>query len=70
MCNFKPQGKTEMVPQDIHLKLAKVIEEESYCVRKSFNASETKLFWIKMPISLTMAYITQEKSLSGFNVGI
>ena len=45
-------------------------KEESYCVRKSFNASETRLFWIKMPISLTMAYITQEKSLSGFNVGI
>lgn len=59
-----------MIFQDIYLTLAKAIEEESYCVRKSFNANETRLFWIKMPISLTMVYITQEKSMSGFNVDI
>lgn len=59
-----------MISQDIYLTLAKVIEEESYCVKKSFSANEPRLFWIKMPISLTMAYITQEKSMSGFNVDI
>lgn len=59
-----------MISQDIHLKLAKVIKEESYCVRKSLNASETRLFWLKMPIRLTMVYITQEKSMSGFNVDV
>ena len=37
LCNI------EVIPEDIHLKLAKVIEEERYCVR-SFNASKTKLF--------------------------
>lgn len=70
--NFKSQGKNsniEMISQDTHLKFPKVIEEESYCARKSFNANKARLFWLKMPIHLTMAYITQEKSMSGFNVG-